>query len=281
MTYTLQNFAGVPLHMDRLAVSSRLAALKSGISHKPEPKSDSLEEWLEKRLAHLDLEFDPASGIAGFRICGMMWLGASKLEEYYWDIYDTRRIARNLQEASRIQGIKGLVIRVDSPGGLARGVDAAARAVVDFQVKTGVDARAYIENVGASAAYYAVAGCEGVHAAPEALVGSIGTMAVAVDSSRLFEEYGYDLTLYTGGAPLKGMGSPGIKWSEEWHAKLESDVEALREEFVGFVRATRAGIGEDSFKGDAFEARRAPRGMVDNLFPDYGAFLEAYADALA
>lgn len=281
MNYSLQNFAGVPLHMDRLAVSSRLAAMKSGISHKPEPKSDSLEEWLAKRLAHLDLEYDPASGIASFRIRGMMWLGASMLEEYCWDIYDTRRIARNLQEAERIQGIKGLVIRVDSPGGLARGVDSAARAVVDFQARTGIDVRGFVENIGASAAYYSIAGCAGVHAVPDALVGSIGTMAVAVDSSRMFEEYGYDLTLYTGGAPLKGMGSTGIKWSEEWHAKLSGDVQTLRGEFTGFVKAVRPGIGEDSFKGDAFEARKAPKGMVDRLFPDYGAFLSEYADAIA
>lgn len=281
MNYSLQNFAGIPLHMDRLAVADRLASLKSGNHHKPEPAADSMDEWLCKRLEHLDLEYDPASGIASFQICGVMWLGASMLEEYYYDIYDTRRIARNLQEASGIQGIKGLVIRVNSPGGLARGVDAAARSVIDFQAKTGVDARAFIETIGASAAYYAVSGCSGLHAAPESLVGSIGTMAVAVDSSRMFEEFGYDLTLYTGGAKLKGMGSAGIKWSEEWHAKLSGDVQDLRGEFVGFVKATRPGIGEDSFKGDAFEARKAPRGMVDRLFPDFDAFLAEYADALA
>lgn len=259
MNYSLQNFAGIPLCMDRLAVEARMSAPRQ----RQEPASGWLEDFLTERLKHLAVSYDPDSGIAEFMIQGVMWKGASMLEEYCYDLYNTDRIAANMREIAAKRGVSQVVVTIDTPGGMARGTREAAQSVLQYRQRSGVPVAAYIPNIGASAGYYVAAACSEIAAHPAALVGSIGTMAVAVDTSRLFKQAGFDLELYTGGADLKGMGSTGIEWTQAWHEKLKASVNELRGEFVSFVTANRPGIGEDSFRGDAFEARKAPPGMVD------------------
>lgn len=259
MEYSLQNFAGIPLHMDRLAVESRISSPKS----RQEPASGWLEDFLDEQLKYLNVSFDKATGVAEFSISGTMWKGASPMEEYCYSLYNTDRIASNMAEIGSMKGVNEVLVTINTPGGMARGTREAAQSILNFREKTKTTVNAYIPNIGASAGYYVAAACNRIGAHPAAMVGSIGTMAVAVDSSGYFEKAGFKFTLYTGGADLKGMGSTGIEWTKAWHEKLKASVDELRGEFVSFVTANRPGIGEDSFRGDAFEARKAPKGMLD------------------
>ncbi len=289
MKLSASSFSGIPLHLEPKAAADFLDALNGPPKKQADPKNyddddddgDGGGSWMDRALAHLKMRYDPATGIATMPVIGMMWKGLAKWEEWLFDAYNTDRIFENLAAARLLPGIKGLEIVIDSPGGMARGCDELAAAMVAFSAETGIETQSWIGNMGCSAAYYLASGSNGIHASPSALVGSIGTMAVAVDSSRLFKERGVDMKLYTGGADLKGMGSTGIHWSKAWHDKLDGDVKQLRGEFVGFVKSRRPDITEDSFRGDAFEAKRAPAGMVDTArFRSYGEFHAAFSTLL-
>lgn len=264
MEYTLQNLSGIALQMDPLSVESRL--MNHDRRHQSEPKDMTLDEYLEKVLGY-GVNYNEESGVASFRISGMIWKGASAMDEYWWGLYNTDRVARNLDEISRKRGITAVEIIIDTPGGMARGTREAAQSVLAFKQSTGHPVVATVPNIAASAGYYIAVGADSINADPSALVGSIGTMAVAVDSSELYKKYGYNVKLYTGGADLKGMGTPGVEWTKAWHQKMESNVNELKDEFISFVKTNRPGISEDSFRGDAFEARKAPKGMVDYVGP--------------
>ena len=262
MNYNLPTFASIPLNMDPLSVSGWIAR---SIQKAGEPKSDWPDDYLEKATKHLQVSYDEASGLAEFTVSGVMWRGASMIEEVCYGLYNTDRIAGNMRKIESIKDVKGVVVNIDTPGGMARGALEAASAVEQYRARTGVGVVAWIPNIGASAGYYVASACDEIHANPAALVGSIGTMAVAVDSSGLYKRIGLEAKLYTGGAPLKGMGTEGVEWTKEWHKKLEDSVSEYRAEFIGFVRRNRPAMGEDSFNGDAFEARKAPPGMIDGM----------------
>lgn len=276
MTYDLQTFASVPLCMEPTAVRGWIArqAGQPKVSrsewmsrHQPqgqEVKADWMDDYLAKALAHLAVSYDEKEGIASFQVTGVMWQGADMWDEL-WGLYNTARIAKNMEEISRRADMKAVVITINTPGGTARGTLEAAQAIAAYREKSKVPVAAWIPDLGCSAGYYVASACDTIAAHPAAMVGSIGTMAVAVDSSRFWEKMGLDITLYTGGADLKGMGSQGVKWTDAWHQKLEEGVEEYRSEFINFVKSNRSWIKEDSFRGDAFEARRAPVGMVDQV----------------
>lgn len=248
--------------MDRMAVEAHIHASKEPKFQ--EAKSEDWEEYLQRKTAHLNVQYNADESLAEFTVTGVMWKGASPEEEYFYGVYNTDRIQRNMMEIAGRSAVRDVVINFDTPGGMARGTKEAAESIAKYRKDTSKMVFAWVPNLCASAGYYCAAACSRIDAHPSALVGSIGTMAVAVDSSGLFQKMGYDITLYTGGADLKGMGSTGVEWTKAWHEKLKSDVEELRAEFVSFVKANRPGITEASFRGDAFEAKKAPVGMVDS-----------------
>ena len=248
--------------MEPLAVCGWISR---SMEKKEEPKSDWLDDYLEKATGHLKVSLDEASGIAEFNVEGVMWRGASMIEEAFYGLYNTDRIVSNMREIASMKDVKAVVVNFNTPGGMARGAFEAASSIEEYRRNSGVNVSAWIPDCCCSAGYYSAAACDQIVAHPAAMVGSIGTMAVAIDSSEMYKRLGLDVMLFAGGASLKGMGTDGVKWSKAWKEKLETSVNDYRSEFVGFVKRNRPGMSADSFNGDAFEARRAPAGMIDSL----------------
>lgn len=231
----------------------------------PEITAGWWEDMLREATAHLDVTYDEMSGEAHFLAQGVIWKGADMFYEAVCGLYNTERIARNMAEIAARGDVSGVVITFDTPGGTVRGTLEAAQAILAYREETQIPVAAIVPNLCCSAGYYLASACDGIAADPSAMVGSIGVMAVAVDSSGLYKNLGFDLTLYTGGADLKGMGTDGVEWTKAWHKKLESEVKDYQKEFFSFVKEHRPDIGADSLNGDAFEARKAPEGMVDEV----------------
>ncbi|RYD38939.1 MAG: hypothetical protein EOP87_00250 [Verrucomicrobiaceae bacterium] len=277
MTYDLQTFASVPLCMEPAAARSWIARhlgqphttrAEWMAAHRPagpEITAGWWEDMLEDATEHLNVRYDEDSGEAHFQVDGVIWKGADMFLEACYGLYNTERIARNLEEIAARNDVSAVIITLNTPGGTARGTLEAAQAIKEYQAASGVRVAAAVPDLCCSAGYYLASACELIAASPAALVGSIGTMAVAVDSSGLYKNMGFDITLYTGGGDLKGMGSEGVEWTKAWHDKLKGEVEEYRKEFLGFVKSNRPGISSDSFRGDAFEARKAPKAMIDIL----------------
>lgn len=149
----------------------------------------------------------------------------------------TIQLRREIRTASMDPDVAGILLAIDSPGGTVAGqVDLANEVKAATRRKP---VWAHIEDLGASAAYWLASQAERVTAnAPTALIGSIGTYQVVYDYSGATEKEGVKTFVFATG-PLKGIGIPGSKLSEEQQTHLQSLVDDMQQSFDADVQRGR------------------------------------------
>ena len=148
----------------------------------------------------------------------------------------TVAIRQQIRAAANDQAVGSIVILVDSPGGTVAGTqDLAAEINKAKAIKPVV---AYIEDIGASAAYWAACQCSQVFAGPTAMVGSIGTYGVVVDSSRAAQNEGYTVHVVRAGQN-KGAGTPGTPVTQDQLDEHQAMVDTLNGFFLAGVASGR------------------------------------------
>jgi len=85
-------------------------------------------------------------------------------------------VHRQLKAAKEDGAVKGIIVRVNSPGGTISASDRIYREILDFRTKEGRPAVAFMEGMAASGGYYASVACEQIIAEPTAITGSIGVV---------------------------------------------------------------------------------------------------------
>lgn len=127
--------------------------------------------------------------IAIIPISGTIVAGKSKLSFFFpsnqTGADDT---IESIEKASNNPRVKGIVLRIDSPGGDAFGSDQIYRAVLKARDKKPVIAS--MADVAASGGYYAAAGAHQIWAEPSTLTGSIGVFYLRFSAQKLFSKLG-------------------------------------------------------------------------------------------
>lgn len=141
-----------------------------------------------------------------------------------------------LRAAQRDPEVRAIMLRVDSPGGTVSGTGDLADAVAQADQRKPV--YAYIEDLGASAAYRIASRARKVYANADAQVGSIGTYTTLTDTSGAFQKDGVQVTVVRSGA-FKGAGEPGTPVTEEQIAEAQRRVDAMNEQFLADVSKGR------------------------------------------
>lgn len=143
-----------------------------------------------------------------------------------------------IRQAANDPEVSAILLAVDSPGGTVAGTADLAAEVKAAAKKKPVWAQ--VEDLGASAAYWAASQADKVFAnTPTALVGSIGALSVLYDLSAAAESQGIK-TLVIGTGPLKGAGAPGAPITEDQQAYFRGLVENAQESFDAAVRSARS-----------------------------------------
>jgi len=88
----------------------------------------------------------------------------------------SENVHRQLREAREDRSIKGLIIRVNSPGGTISDSDGIYREIQKYRQETGKPVVAFMQGVAASGAYYASVACDKIVAEPTVITGSIGVL---------------------------------------------------------------------------------------------------------
>jgi len=153
----------------------------------------------------------------------------------------TVAIRRQLSQAARDRGVSAIALRIDSPGGTVAGTRDLAEAVA--QANAAKPVTAYIEDIGASAAYWVASAAGRIHAGAAALVGSIGTYGVLYDVSQRFAQMGVRPIVIRAGE-FKGAGTQGTAITPEQVADYQRTVNELNALFVGQVSASRRLTGD-------------------------------------
>jgi signal peptide peptidase SppA len=167
------------------------------------------------------------------------------------------------KRAASLKAGDTLYLVIDSPGGEAAGAESAASAI-DAARSRGARIYVYAPRQLSSAAYFIASAANGIYAAPDALVGSIGAVAAAVSIKRHLEDSGIDVAVIRS-SPLKALPTPFDELSPEARAAVQNIVNAYADRFVRFVTSRRK-LAEEALSGSDFIAEKALElGLIDGL----------------
>lgn len=149
----------------------------------------------------------------------------------------TVAIRKQLRSMASDPRVSGIILRIDSPGGTVSGTKELADEIVKARESKPV--WAFCNDLTASAAYWIASQCDRVEANPTALVGSIGTYCVVVDSSKAAEKAGFEVHVVRAGT-FKGMGTAGTEITDDQLAELDKQVVGLNQFFLQAVESGRS-----------------------------------------
>lgn len=211
--------------------------VRMGATHRasvPEPKAFGLP------APPKELAYDVNDGIATIDIGGPLTKYASSTQAMFGGT--SMILARKaIRDAVASERVRGIMLRIDSPGGTVAGTSDFGDEISAASARKPV--WAYIEDLGASAAYWAASSAERIIANRNALIGSIGVLSVLYDSSEQAEKLGVKVhVLKTGFA--KGTGVAGAPVSEEqledWQRHVDSLFGLFRDQVMRTRRMTQS-----------------------------------------
>lgn len=185
---------------------------------------------LEARLGHrLDNTRTVAirDGVAIVPIIGPIFRYANLFTEIS-GATSTEVLATDIREALDNPAVKAIVLNIDSPGGVASGINELADLIYGGRVKKRI--MAYVGGSGASAAYWIASAAHEIVADDTAVLGSIGVVlevSIAQDANGGTRRY----EIVSRNAPNK---RPDLG-TEEGRAKVQAMVNSLADVFVAKV----------------------------------------------
>lgn len=158
------------------------------------------------------------------------------------DIIDesmSERIRKQLEQASEDNSVRGVIIRVVSPGGYLSPSDRIYNEIKRFREQTGKPAVAFMQTVAASGGYYASVACDKIIAEPTVITGSIGViMSHLVIEDLLKEKLGIEPVIIKSGEK-KDWPSMFSRTTDEQAAYLKDKL--IRPAFERFLQVVYEG----------------------------------------
>ena len=152
------------------------------------------------------------------------------------EILDLSHVVKELYKQARNDEVKGIVLRVDSPGG-AVGPSQELYAAVK-KLKAVKPIVASMGGVAASGGLYVTLGASKVFAQPGTLTGSIGVILQVPNFKKVTDLIGVDVITVKSGQ-LKDLGNPFREMTEGDRAFLQGMIESAWKNFVNDVVAGR------------------------------------------
>ncbi|HRU15845.1 MAG TPA: signal peptide peptidase SppA [Anaerohalosphaeraceae bacterium] len=158
------------------------------------------------------------------------------------DIIDenmSERIRKQLEQASKDSSVRGVIIRVVSPGGYLSPSDRIYNEIKRFREQTGKPAVAFMQTVAASGGYYTSVACDKIIAEPTVITGSIGViMSHLVIEDLLKEKLGIEPVVIKSGEK-KDWPSMFSRTTDEQAAYLKDKL--IRPAFERFLQVVYEG----------------------------------------
>jgi protease IV len=148
------------------------------------------------------------------------------------------RVQEELRKAEKDEHVKGLVLRINSPGGTMTASDTLYHEIYEFKKRTKMPVIAAIMDVGASGGYYVALAADTIVATPTSITGSIGVVMLTINAQGLMEKIGVaPLTIKSG--PMKDAGSPFRALTAEERAVFQGVIDDMYGRFVKLVAQSR------------------------------------------
>ncbi|MDD5089231.1 MAG: signal peptide peptidase SppA, partial [bacterium] len=196
-------------------------------------------------------------------------IGYGSRDDNLWNNGDgvaSENFVRQLRELREDDGVKTVVLRVNSPGGSALASDIILQELKRLKLKKPVVVS--MGNVAASGGYYISCAASQIIAQPNTITGSIGVVSVIPSAQGLYEKLGARVETVE-----KGKWAQFFRldrdFSPEHEAVLGEYMKGIYDEFLGHVGAGRGLSGEQlsaAADGRVWSGKQAlDLGLVDEL----------------
>jgi len=210
--------------------------------------------------------FDRRPKLALVHAVGEIVRGDSQSSPFGGSLAGSDTIVRGLRQASEDDGVRAIILRVDSPGGSGTASDAIWREVAVARLKKPVVVS--MGDYAASGGYYIAMGADAIVAEPGTITGSIGVFSGKFSLRGLYAKLGVsqetvrrgkNATLFSGWEP----------WTDEERAKVRGLNVAFYETFIAKAAAGRKKTPQEIdavAQGRVWTGEEALRaGLVDAL----------------
>lgn len=192
------------------------------------------------------------------------------------------KLREAVDAASRDESVRSMLLVIDSPGGYVDGLEDFAQRLYNVR-KAGEEGKgprlyAFIDDLGASAAYYIASQAQQIAMGPAGEAGSIGTYTTLADWSKAYENAGIKVHLVSSGK-AKGIGAEGVSIDEDGLAVVRASVMKYADIFRQAVVRGRPALAKSMdalTTGETWVDQEAVKvGLVDKIVS-----LDSYVQAL-
>lgn len=213
----------------------------------------------------------PSMTFGGDRIGVLDVEGVLGQGEAYRYEAETGYLISVLRKWSEDTAMKGLIVRINSPGGAVGATQELVNEIERYKRKTRNPVVASFGDIAASGGYYTATACDEIIANPGTLTGSIGVILNFANFQGLQEKIGVRFQAIKSGE-FKDIGSGSRPMTEEERALLQTMIDDVQQQFVGAVKKGRGRVIREIL------AERRECEPADITEADLDAYLETLTD---
>jgi protease-4 len=181
----------------------------------------------------------------------------------------TARIRQELELAYDDNNIRGILLRINSPGGTLTDSDVIYHSLMEFKKTKRIKIVASMGDIAASGAVYVAMAADEIYAHPTTITGSMGVIMPHTDYSDLANKLGVRSDPVHAGQ-YKGIGDPLVRRTDAEQKMLQDIVNKQHEKFIKVVQDGRPKLNNQEIRGMAdgrlFTAEDAKeRGLIDTI----------------
>ena len=179
------------------------------------------------------------------------------------------RIREILKKAEKDKNIKGILLRVNSPGGTVTSSDIIYHEIKSFKERFKVKVYVSVVDVAASGGYYVALAGDSIMVHPTSLVGSIGVLALKLNLEGLMDKVGVEWEVVKS-SKKKDFMSPFRPLTKEERGLFQETIDRYYDRFVDLVVLNRDGLDVKEVRaladGRVYNARQALNNhLVDSI----------------
>ena len=179
------------------------------------------------------------------------------------------RIREILKKAEKDKNIKGILLRVNSPGGTVTSSDIIYHEIKSFKERLKIKVYVSVIDVAASGGYYVALAGDSIMVHPTSLVGSIGVLALKLNLEGLMDKVGVEWEVVKS-SKKKDFMSPFRPLTKEERELFQETIDRYYDRFVDLVVLNRDGLDVNEVRaladGRVYNARQALNNhLVDSI----------------
>ncbi|HMP16491.1 MAG TPA: signal peptide peptidase SppA [Gemmatales bacterium] len=176
-------------------------------------------------------------------------------------------VHEKLKMAQKDPNIRGILLRVNSPGGSVSATDMLWRELVAFRKSTQKPVVACLMDVATGGGYYLAAACDYIVAHPGTMAGGIGVILNLYNLQDLMAQFNVVPQTIKSGQMID-MGTMQASLTTETRTLLQAMADEYHQQFIQAVKQSRKSTPEleTAFDGRVVSARQAHQmGLVDQV----------------